>query len=585
MRTRIWDHQDCDLDRAAELARELGVEPIVARLLLRRGLTDAETAWRFLNPTLDHLHDPLRLAGMIDARDRLRRAIAAGERIAVYGDYDVDGVTSTVILQRAIERLGGVVDHFIPHRLHDGYGLLPRTLDELHASGVHVVVSVDCGIRGREAAERARELGVDLIITDHHEPEHCLPPALAVVNPKREDCTYPDKNLAGVGVALKLVQALLAGTEHARTLPAFVKMAAIGTIADVVPLVGENRVIAKLGLAELSKGPHAQGLQALLDVTGLSGRRLDGYHVGFVLGPRLNAAGRMASPDLASRLLLTSGAERAPEARALAEQLDEENSRRQVEEATIVAEARRRIETWPDIGAHNMLVVAGEEWHRGVIGIVASRLVDAFHKPAVVLSVQDGIAQGSCRSIPAFDMLGALERCADLLLKFGGHRQAAGLTLDAERVPELRARLSAHADAVLEPEDLMPRLRIDEMLRLSAVTPALAGALDVLAPFGPGNRRPVFSSAVEIVRGPDRLKDKHLTMTVRDDGRMLRAVAWRGVHHADLLAAHRARLELAYTVETNTYRGETSLELSVSDIRAPGGGPGGADPSPPLASP
>src|SRR5881628_1017317 len=272
-----WDLEPCDDPAAERLAAALGIAPIVARLLCQRGLGDPEIAQRFLNPSLDQLHDPLLLAGMRVAVDRIMAAIERRERIAIHGDYDVDGVTSTVILRRALELLGADVIHFIPERLRDGYGLQPAAIDRLHADGVSLVVSVDCGIRGADAARRARELGVDLIITDHHEPDGTLPPAFAVINPKRHDCSYPDKNLAGVGVALKLVQALCQRADKAKWLPAFVKVAAIGTLADVVPLVGENRVIAKLGLGSLSTGRHTVGLRALLECSGLTGKTIDSY--------------------------------------------------------------------------------------------------------------------------------------------------------------------------------------------------------------------------------------------------------------------------------------------------------------------
>src|SRR2546426_1626998 len=410
-----WDHQLCDDAAAATLAAALGLAPPVARLLCQRGLGDPELAARFLKPSLDQLHDPMALADMRVAVDRIMTAVARKERIAIHGDYDVDGVTSTVILRRALKLLGADVVPFIPERLRDGYGLQPAAIDRLHAEGVALAISVDCGIRGADAARRARELGVDLIITDHHEPDRELPPALAVVNPKRHDCTYPDKDLAGVGVALKLVQALCRRANRESWLPGFVKVAAIGTLADVVPLVGENRVIAKVGLDLLTRGPHKVGLRALIDVSGLAGKTIDSYHISFLLAPRVNAAGRMSTPDIATRLLLAADEAMADEARRLAMQLDGENLRRQEEEAEILAAARKIVQTDPDIRARSVLVVSADGWHRGVIGIVASKLVDAFHRPAIVLSVDDGIAQGSCRSIPRFDMLGALERCGHLL--------------------------------------------------------------------------------------------------------------------------------------------------------------------------
>src|SRR5690349_22726515 len=301
---RIWSSVPCDDSAVQQLTAELDISPITARLLCIRGLGELERARRFLSPSLDDLLDPFALTDMRPAVDRILGAIERRERIAVHGDYDVDGVTSTVILRRALELLGADVIHFIPERLKDGYGLQPAAVERLHAEGVALVVSVDCGIRGAEAARRARELGVDLIITDHHEPDVELPPALAVLNPKRRDCTYPDKYLAGVGVALKLVQALCRRANREAWLPGFIKVAAIGTLADVVPLVGENRVIAKLGLDLLTKGPHKVGLRALLDVSGLTGKTIDSYHVGFLLAPRVNAAGRMSTPDIATRLLL-----------------------------------------------------------------------------------------------------------------------------------------------------------------------------------------------------------------------------------------------------------------------------------------
>jgi len=569
MKSILWEHLTCSDEAAGQLGAALNLHPTLARLLCLRGLADPETAQRFLNPSLDHLHDPYLLADMLPAVERLERAIAQKERIAIHGDYDVDGITSTVMLRRALEMLGGDVVHFIPERLRDGYGLQPAAIERLHSEGVRLIVSVDCGIRGRDAALKARELGIDLIVTDHHEPEGTLPPAFAVINPKRHDCSYPDKNLAGVGVALKVVQALCQRADKARWLPAFVKIAAIGTLADVVPVIGENRVIAKLGLGSLSTGRHTVGLRALLEASGLTGKTIDSYQVGFILAPRVNAAGRMSTPDIATRLLLASDETMLEDARGLAQQLNEENLRRQAEEADLVAQARKAIETDPAVGAHNVLVVGGEGWHRGVIGIAASKLVDAYHKPSIVLSIDGDVAHGSCRSIPAFDMLDALERCSDLFLRFGGHKQAAGLTMEAARVPEFRARINAHADDVLEPHHLRPRLRIDGGLNLRHITAGLVEGLNALAPFGLANPRPVFQAMpVEIVDGPRPIKDRHLKMTFRQDGRSFRAIAWRAAERAAFLTEHRAGVNLAFSLEQNEYQGETYLELNVADVKS-----------------
>jgi len=567
---RIWQPLPCDDAAVTRLAANLNVSDVTARLLCIRGMGDAELAQRFLAPSLADLHDPFALAGMSAAVERILGAIERQDRIAIHGDYDVDGVTSTVILRRALELLGADVTHFIPERLRDGYGLQPAALDRLHADGVGLVISVDCGIRGVEAAQRARELGIDLIITDHHEPDTTLPAALAVINPKRHDCTYPDKNLAGVGVALKLVQALCARTGHSSWLPAFVKVAAIGTLADVVPLTGENRIIAKLGLAMLSKGPHKVGLRSLLDVCGLTGKEIDGYHIGFVLAPRVNAAGRMSSPDIAARLLLAADEGMAVEARALAEQLNTENLRRQQEEAEIVSQAKKIVETDIEIGSRTVIVVAGEGWHRGVIGIVASKLVDAFHRPAIVLSIDGGVAHGSCRSIPSFNMLGALESCGHLMIKFGGHKQAAGLTIEAARIRELRAHVNDFADGCLGPDDLRPRLWIDGALAFGGINEQITAELTTLAPFGAGNPRPIFrASRVEIVDGPRRLKDRHLKMAFKQDGRVMRGIAWRASERESFVTEHKGGIDLAFSLEEDTWNGERYLQLNIADFRAP----------------
>jgi single-stranded-DNA-specific exonuclease len=566
-----WELQPCDEAATASLAAALNIDAAVARLLCQRGFTDPERAGRFLNPCLDHLHDPMLLADMRVAVERILAAIARKERIGIHGDYDVDGITSTVILRRALEMLGGEVVHFIPERLKDGYGLQPAAIERLHADGVALLISVDCGIRGAEAARRARELGVDLIITDHHEPDRELPPALAVINPKRADCRYPDKYLAGVGVALKLVQALCRHAGREQLMPGFIKVAAIGTLADVVPLVGENRVIAKLGLDLLTRGPHKIGLRSLIEVCGLSGKTIDSYHIGFMLAPRVNAAGRMSTPDIATRLLLAQDESLADDVRQLALQLDSENVRRQEEEAEILAAAKKVVQTDPDIGARSVLVVAGDGWHRGVIGIVASKLVDAFHRPAIVLSIEDGVAHGSCRSIPKFDMLGALERCAHLMTRFGGHKQAAGLTLEAARIKELRAAVNAVADETLGPEDLMPRLRIDGGLTFRGITGGVAAGVAALAPFGAGNPRPVFAArGVEIIDGPRKLKERHLKMALKQDGRIFRAVAWRAAERHDYLTEHKGALDVAFSLEQNQYNGETYVELTLADLKSSG---------------
>jgi single-stranded-DNA-specific exonuclease len=341
-------------------------------------------------------------------------------------------------------------------------------------------------------------------------------------------------------------------------------------LADVVPLVGENRVIAKLGLGMLSKGPHRVGLRALLDVCGLTGKDIDSYHIGFVLAPRVNAAGRMSSPDIAARLLLAADEAMADEARELATLLDTENQRRQQEEAEIVAQAKKIVETDLEVGSRTVIVVAGPGWHRGVIGIVASKLVDAFHRPAIVLSVDGDIAHGSCRSIPSFDLLGGLESCEDLLTKFGGHKQAAGLTIETARIREFRSRINAHADDRLGPDDLRPRLWLDGPLPFRGITAQVAEELASLAPFGAGNPSPLFTaSRVEIVDGPRRVKERHLKMAFKQDGKVMRGMAWRAAEREEFVTGHRDAIDLAFSLEQDTWNGERYLQLSIADFKAP----------------
>ena len=415
----------------------------------------------------------MRLTDMGVAVERLSAAIASRERIAVHGDYDVDGGhghghrppghRDARRRRRALRTRT---------RVRDGYGLNTPAIERLHAEGVRVIVSVDCGIRAprrpRGARDRRRFVGPRITTSPATTPD-----AVAVANPKRKVCPYPDKDLAGAGVALKLVQALCARAGRSGWLPAFIKIAALGTLADVVPLLGENRVIASLGLEALSRGPHKVGLRALIESAGLAGKAIDSYHVAFMLAPRMNAAGRMSTPDIALRLLLASGNEMAQEARELAAELNTENLRRQQEERSVLAEARRLVENDPDVGSRYVLVVAGEGWHRVVIGIVASRLVDAFRKPAVVLSVEGATAHGSCRSFPAFDMLEALEFSAAHLQQFGGHRAAAGLTWSAAGIKAFREAIAGWAEDRLSPgTTCVPGCGIDAPLGFARSRPA-----------------------------------------------------------------------------------------------------------------
>jgi single-stranded-DNA-specific exonuclease len=582
-----WLIREVDTVSAHRLSETLGVSPLLGRLLAERGLADPDEATRFLHPRLSHLHDPFEMLGMEAAVRRIVQAVERKEKILIYGDYDVDGSLAVVILRMALSLIGAEVHHHIPHRIRDGYGMQEEVIEQAGQQGFSLIISVDTGIRAFAVIERAAELGVDCIITDHHLPggdwspghasqdgrDACLhvPHALAVLNPKQANCSYPDKNLCGAGVAFKLVQALLQthpalSRRSARLLPSFLKLVSIGTIADSVPLVGENRVIARLGLEGLRQ-PVNHGLRALLEVAGLDGKNVTAGDVGFRLAPRLNAAGRMESAQDVIELLTTSDAAGAQQ---LAVKLNRLNSERQKAEQDILAEIEERYRRQPESFSDSCLVLEGEGWHRGVIGIVASRIMDRFHRPTLVIACQDGAGHGSGRSFENFPLLDALTACGDLFDRFGGHAFAAGFALPVERIAELRRRLNQFAAQRLGPNDLEGKVAIDAEVSFSDLSEALVEELDHLAPYGYGNPRPVFASRDARVSGrPRLLQEKHVKMQVAQRGRVLDAIGWRKSAWMEQLGNPAATLDLAFTLDLNHYQNQTTLQLELLDIITP----------------
>ncbi len=568
-----WLIQTTDSEAATTLAATLGVQPITAAVLLARGITDASAARRFLTPDLAHLHDPALLTGMRDAVARVKTAIQNQQKILIYGDYDVDGTVSVVILKKAIEMAGGQASFHVPHRLREGYGMRADVIERAAAMGVQLIISVDTGIRASAVVEAAHERGIDVIVTDHHLPDAELPPALAVLNPNRRDCQYPDKNLCGAGVAFKLVHALLATLDWpaeklARVLKSFLKLVAIATVADVVPLVGENRVIVKHGLEGLhqSKNP---GLRALLELSGLlDGRAPSARQVAFQIAPRINAAGRMDDAQNVIRMFLTDDPEHA---RSLATQLHSLNQERRDTEAEIVKLVLAECANVPVTDDQSALVFSGVNWHRGVVGIVASRLVERFCRPVFVLSEEDGQAQGSGRGIPVFHLLDALESMPDLFTRFGGHRQAAGVSLAADMVPEFRRRLNAYAGERLTPADFQPQLLVDAVVSLRELTsgPAVQELL-AMAPFGFGNPPPVLAIlGAELAGAPVVMKEKHLRVHLRQEGRSLFPKAWNFAARAADFPMN-TRLDVVFAVEEDTYgadRGFANWAAVLRDVR------------------
>jgi single-stranded-DNA-specific exonuclease len=562
-----WTISNSDPGAVSELAKALGIGLPAARVLFARGFRDPDEARRFFDPTLADLHDPHLLRGMEDAVARLRGAIERQEQVLLYGDYDVDGTSAVVILKKGIDLLGGKASFHVPHRLRDGYGMRSEVVEAAAVEGVKLIVSVDTGIRANDVVRHASQLGIDVIVTDHHLPEAELPPALAVLNPNRPDCSYPDKNLCGAGVALKLVDALLKENPRREALlESFLKLVAIATVADVVPLTGENRVIVKRGLAGLRQVKNP-GLRALLDVAGLEeGESPSAGQVAFRIAPRINAAGRMASAQDVIELFLTDDEARA---RELASQLHELNKDRQQTEAEIARAIFEQCVEQPVTDQDAALVFAGEGWHRGVVGIVASRVVERYHRPVFVLALEDGVAQGSGRSIPAFHLLDALESMPDLFRKFGGHRQAAGVTMAAEHVEQFQARFRSYAAERLTAADFVPELQVDAEIDFREITDEAVAEVLRLAPFGFGNPAPVFVARdVEVVASPDIRKEKHVFVRLKSQGRMLRAKAWNFAERAAEFAPG-VRIDIAFQFEDDAYsagRGYAPWQMVLRDL-------------------
>ncbi|MGB8262075.1 MAG: single-stranded-DNA-specific exonuclease RecJ, partial [Terracidiphilus sp.] len=567
---------------ATTLARAARLPMAVAELLVARGAHTAPEAFAFLNPEYAHLHDPLAMLGIEPAVVRLEQAIARREPVLLYGDYDVDGTVAVVLLKTAIEMLGGEARFHVPHRLREGYGLQSSVLKAAFEAGARLVITVDTGMRAFDEAETARQLGLDLIITDHHllEAGDAVPHALAVLNPNQPGCAYPEKSLCGAAIALKLAQALLERRSPERTrqktLPSFLKMAAIATIADAVPLRGENRTVASLGLREL-RSPTGAGLRALFAEAQLdpAARPLTGFDVAFRLAPRINAAGRMDVASDVVELFTTRSPARAAE---LAAKLERLNRERRETEATALKAIEERLATDPELAADRLLVVDGDGWHRGVIGILASRVVERTAKPAIVVSVEDGVAHGSGRSVDGFQLLDALESCAPLFSRFGGHAFAVGLALPAENLPELKTRLRAYAAEHLAARQAEHLLRIHAELPLDRITPVLVGWLRKLEPYGHGNPEPVFAAhRVRMLTVPRVLKERHIRLELAQDSAQprpipgtsgaIRAVGWDWAGRVAALGlAQGSLIDLAYKIRENEHPEYGGLEVEIAGI-------------------
>ncbi len=563
-----WKLTTADPTASETLTLELGISPILARLLVNRSITEVGEARTHLTPRLADLRDPFGLHGMKAAVERILQAADAGESICIWGDYDVDGVTSTTLLMRFFREVGISARFFVPDRFRDGYGLSKNPIQELAASGVDLLVTVDCGINSVEEVRFAAELGVDVIIVDHHEVGPELPGAHAIINPLQPECSFPFKSLAAVGLTFHLLIALrselrsrgVLSSETSPDLRRFLDVTAIGTIADMVPLIGLNRVLASQGVRRIADSENA-GIRALCEVSGAGTRPINAGFVAFQIGPRINAAGRLASAERGVELLISDDYGLA---HGLATEVDAENRRRRDIEAEILDSALAQVEAQGGVGDRRALVLHSENWHAGVTGIVATRVVERYHRPTFLIAVADGIGKGSVRSISGFHVVRALRRCEDLLVTFGGHAHAGGLTIREERLPEFVTRMEELAQEVLADSALVPSLSIDELVAFSEVDFPLLAELQELEPFGMGNRKPMFCTRGVEVERTRVVKGNHLQLWLRQGGTTRRAIAF-GRGDDGIVAGD--CIDVAYHAEENVWQGRRELQLQIRDLR------------------
>jgi single-stranded-DNA-specific exonuclease len=564
---RCWTiRHPCADGRAEELGKAVGLPAALCHMLLHRGHAELEQARRFLKPRLEHLHDPFALADMRHAVERIERALIQRETILVHGDYDVDGICAATLLTRVLTEMGGTVRTFVPNRLTDGYDLSHAGVRAAAEGGAALIVTADCGTVAHDAVAAAAASGIDVIVTDHHTPGPTLPPAVAVVNPNRRDCTYPDKGLAGVGVAYKVCQALarVRGADP-KSLWYYLDLVALATIADLAPLTGENRVFARFGL-QLLRQTRNPGLRALLRSAKVDvAEPLTGGQVSHVLAPRINAVGRMGDAQRGVRLLLAS---EDAAAEPLAAEMEVENDRRREVDRETLAQALTLLERDYDPARDFGIVLAAQDWHPGVIGIVASRVVEQIHRPTILIAIEpDGArARGSARSVPGFHLYEAIRDCGELLERYGGHRQAAGLEIRPERIDALRKAFNARAQAALLPEQLKPRLRIDLEVHLGEITTSMFTLMRHLGPFGMGNPTPVFAArGVTLARPPRTVGAGHARLVLRQDRAHLQAIGFGMADRVAALDPLSHPLDVVFHLQENRY--SERLQARLIDIR------------------
>ena len=566
-----WNYQtptEEELHKRDLLAAELGLNPVVCLLLVQRGLSTVEAVKKFFKPSLEDLHDPFLMPDMEKAVKRLNKALGNKEKILIYGDYDVDGTTAVALVYKYLRPYSSTLDYYIPDRYDEGYGISYKGIDYAKANGITLVISLDCGIKAVDKIDYAKRLGIDFIICDHHMPDDVLPDAVAVLDAKRADSQYPYEHLSGCGVGFKFMQAFARSNNFpVANLERLLELTAVSIASDIVPITGENRILAYYGLKQLNTNPSL-GLKGIIDICGLTGKDITISDIVFKIGPRLNASGRMMNGKEAVELLLAKDAETAREKSANINQYNEE--RRELDKK-ITDEANALIHQSINMADRKAIVVYNPAWHKGVIGIVASRLTEKYYRPAVVLTKSSELITGSARSVTGFDIYKAIEGCRDLLENFGGHTYAAGLSLKEENLSAFTERLQKLAAEEIIPEQMIPQIDIDAVLDLHNITPQFMNELKRMSPFGPENQKPVFCSLGVKDYGTSKLVGKdqdHIKLELIDDrsNTPIHGIAFGMHQHINHIKAMKP-FDICYTIEENTYNGNTSLQLMIKDIK------------------
>ncbi|MCK5077032.1 MAG: single-stranded-DNA-specific exonuclease RecJ [Calditrichia bacterium] len=558
--------ENWDLDGIAQIKKELGVPEIIAKILWRRGIDTFEKAKKFFRPDISELYSPFLMKDMRNATVRLIQALKKGEHILVYGDYDVDGTTSVALLYMVLRKFAGYrVSFFIPDRISEGYGLSKSGIQRAKEDGINLIITVDCGITAVEEVAYAKELGIDVIISDHHVPAEILPDALAILDPKMEDEEYPFKELAGVGVAYKLLQALFEELKlDQNDLAEYLDLVAVGSCADIVPLIDENRILVKNGLDIINQNPRV-GIRALLESAGIARRHIQASSIVFNMAPRINAVGRMGDAGRAVNLFVTEDIENA---RSLARELEDENrTRRGIDEVTF-KDAVSLIEKYPEKFDSKAFVVYKTDWHPGVIGIVASRLVEKFYKPTIMIAVTDGVGKGSARSVDNFNIFDAIKKCEGHLIEFGGHKNAAGLSIKEENIPPFIKDFTEVVDRQMKEETCQPKINISTEVILDEFTDQVYRILKLLGPFGPLNLRPVFlSKKCQVVEGPAIIGKNHLKMKIKQGESVYETIGFNMGDKMNEIKGTGSYVDLVYQLDENYWNGKTTIQLRLKDIR------------------